>query len=431
MKKIIFIIMGLFACQFLILVPKMASGASDDLIISGVEYQGPNGLYNENQVAVEAIPNFFWNGNFSCKFSNLSATLTGNDGVHYIVSSNVPFTGSGQRGETFGLMISSGKLYMPDKSYNRQFKPFKTYTLTIDAGMTADCLNTSVQKILTLKSPYSTTFTTGADTYKPEIASQPQTTLSHKEAKFDFLTSEFTKAKIIVEDKEYSDDISTESHSILVDNLKPNTSYIGKIILTDESGNVTEWPYLSFKTDKEKESPKINESAASQSASSSLGQSNSSSESSKALSTSSAVKPENLDQDELTAEMGNNDSIVIYGKIEPNTDLTLKIHSAQEISKVLKSDTSGLWSYTITDNLEFGDHEAFVEYTNAAGDKITTNKLGFSLVDKAKASENKVGIAKTSSINYYLYLIVILGAAASVLLVLTIKKHKHIKSLKA
>ncbi len=430
MKKAAFILIALlFTFQLLLLVPRTAMGADGDLIISGVEYQGPDGIYSSNQVAVEANPSFFWNGNFSCRVTKFSATLTGNDGANYIISSNVSAFGSGQRGEVFSPTISSEKLYKPDNRYNRQFKPFKTYSITIDAGMTADCLNTNVQKILTLKSPYSITFTTGADTYKPEIGSQPQVTVSHKEAKFDFLSSEFTKARIVVGNKEYSDNATLESHSILVGDLKPNTSYTGKLVLTDESGNTMEWPYLSFKTDKEKEAS--NTTNSNTGTGSSVAQNNSTSESSKALSTSSAIKPENLSKDEITAEMGNNDSIVIYGKIEPNTDLALKIHSDQELLKQLKSDATGLWSYTITDNLELGDHEAFAEYVNVSGEKITTGKFQFSLTDKVKANEEETSVVEKNSIKLYAYLIIGLGIIALALLALTIKKHRHIKALKA
>ena len=131
---------------------------------------------------------------------------------------------------------------------------------------------------------------------------------------------------------------------------------------------------------------------------------------------SDSLEPE---YNKVLATKNTDGTIVFYGKTDPNTDLTLKIHSSDPIVKAVKSNSLGLWSFILDQNLEQGDHEAYIEY-DKAGQKITTEKLTFVIKTEAAAANQTQGKSdmNDNSFYYILYggiLIAILAIALSVM----------------
>lgn len=74
------------------------------------------------------------------------------------------------------------------------------------------------------------------------------------------------------------------------------------------------------------------------------------------------------------------------GTTYPNSVIELEIHS-NIIKTSTTSDASGNWSYTVTQPLDFGQHQIFITVKDTAGNTLESKNYYFTIVDKAEAKD--------------------------------------------
>jgi cysteine-rich repeat protein len=129
---------------------------------------------------------------------------------------------------------------------------------------------------------------------------------------------------------------------------------------------------------------------------------------------------ETIDVREVVNPEVEGDKLVLRGKAEPNSFVTLFVYSSLPVVVSLQADANGEWEYDFTHPLVDGKHEVYATVTNESG-KITkkSNPLSF-FVQEAKAVTEEEFLSTTITVQdssgtflaYYLaggVLIVLLG----------------------
>jgi hypothetical protein len=76
--------------------------------------------------------------------------------------------------------------------------------------------------------------------------------------------------------------------------------------------------------------------------------------------------PPTIDTDKSVVKQG--DPITILGLSAPNSQISILVHSSQELVKTTSSDKNGLWMYVLdTIDLEYGSHDASARWKDTSG----------------------------------------------------------------
>jgi len=193
---------------------------------------GANGGY-----VIRLVYNSSDNG---CNPDTLSGTLSG-DGINY----NVYTIGSGEdaTGNFISVNWADAFNYRAGYIANDPLQPNTNYTFQVNSA-TLKCN----QGTDSLSSPYTITFSTGADTIAPNFfPNSPTATTTTTTATFSWSTNKLTTGNISVNNNTKSDTSLSNTHNVTVSGLSPDTSYTASIKAVDASGNSTSYS-LTIKT---------------------------------------------------------------------------------------------------------------------------------------------------------------------------------------
>jgi hypothetical protein len=129
---------------------------------------------------------------------------------------------------------------------------------------------------------------------------------------------------------------------------------------------------------------------------------------------SGIILPPTIDVDISQVKRG--DPVTVLGSSAPNAQVTLLVHSTQELVKSATSDKNGAWKYVLdTLELEYGPHTASARWKNASGISPLSSSVGFevgnqTVIKQASACgtvtgdincDNKVNIIDFSVLAYW------------------------------
>lgn len=90
----------------------------------------------------------------------------------------------------------------------------------------------------------------------------------------------------------------------------------------------------------------------------------------------------------------------------PDADVTVYVHSAEQIVGETQSDAVGKWEYTPDQDLSAGDHTVYIVVKSKLGQTQTSEKVAFEVTDNTDSGLDTTATSEQdlANPNYWLYL---------------------------